>query len=194
MKLDNLKVRGGWERRRGKRVYCARLTIPLNEPGESITLRTTISEREVKRRLAAACKARGVTPDRVGGLFGSLGKAINAVAKNSAIRSVASFGAKVAQSPIGAALVPPQVSASLGALNLAGKLVIRARAGDPQAQQVVRHAQAMASRPTVYTAPVLAQGATRARVYAPTARRPLPGSSPHANQVFRYLLTLSRAD
>lgn len=192
-KRSNLKIRGAWERHGGKRVYCARLTIPLKAPGESITLRTTISEREVRRRLRDACKARGVTPERVGGLFGSIGKAINAIAKNSALTSVASFGAKVAASPLGAALVPPPIAASLGAVNIAGKLVLRARAGDHEAQRIVRHAQAMASRPRVYTAPVLAHGAARATVRTPTRAYPLPGASRHANQVFRYLVTLSRA-
>lgn len=195
-RVPRLRVRSSWERQRGKgRCHCARLTIPLRDGG-SLTLRALVSEQEVRDRIRAACRAQGVSPEAVGGLFGSIGKAIGSVAKSSSLAKVASLAHTVSQSPIGAALIPPQVQAAIGVANIAGKLVMKARAGNPDAQAIVQHAQAAAARPAVYTAPILSRThqTVRAVPTRPTTATPLPGAPRDLNATFRYLLTLSRAD
>ena len=189
-----IRVKTLVQRRRGPdgrkhKYHCARLVIPLLD-GSSITVCARVSEDEARDAIRRASRGRG--QDEVAGLFGSIGKAIGSVAKSSSLVKVASFANQVAQSPVGKALIPPQVSAAIGAVNIAGKLVQSARGGNPTAQTIVSHAQRMAARPSVYSAPVLSRSHTTVRA-TPTAQRPLPYASPGANATFRYLMTLSRA-
>lgn len=188
-----IRVKTLVQRRRGpdgrkRKYHCARMVIPLLD-GSSITVCARVSEDEARQAVDRIARQRGA--DEVSGLFGSIGKAIGSVAKQSSLVKVANFAHKVSQSPVGKALIPPQVSAAIGAVNIAGKLVQSARGGNPTAQTIVAHARRMATRPSVYSAPALRTHTTvQAR---PTAHRPLPLASPGANATFRYLMTLSRA-
>lgn len=181
-----------WEE--GTKIHC-RLTMPLRIGGE-LTLLATVDSRQVVEELhrrgvyfvtkpggkvGVQAKINGVDTE-VGSLFGSIGKMIKKVAKNSVLKKALSLGKALVNSPIGT-LVAPGAAIAIKAAEGAAKLVAAAKSKDPV---IARKGK-------------IALLAANAQAKAETAqKRPLPlprgiaNRSPETRGAFRYLVTVAK--
>lgn len=179
MNLQNLTIRV-WEH--GDAVSC-RMSIPLRIGG-TFSIVATLTNRQVLE----AMKRAGITfsreqAERVGSVFGGIGKFLKKVAKSSVMKTALKLGKAVINSPI-VKLVAPQAAAAIAAASGAAKLIEAARGKDPKkaakAKLAIVAAQAQAKKET-----------------AAGKQLPLPTGvakrAPATQAAFRYLVTVNKA-
>lgn len=165
-----------WES--GDTVAC-RLTIPLRIGG-SITIVATMTNAQVIRALHDA----GIrfSPEQVGSLFGSIGKALKKVAKSSVLKKALSIGKSLINNPL-AKLIIPEAAIALKAAEGAAKLVSAARGPDKKkaakAMIALKAAKAQADKET--------QAGKTLPLPSGVANR-----SPETKAAFRYMVTVNR--
>lgn len=171
-----------WEH--GDAVSC-RLTIPfVPRIGGSLSIVATLTNRQVLE----AMKRAGILftrqqAEKVGSLFGGIGKFLKKVAKSGVMKTALKLGKAVINSPI-VKLVAPQAAAAITAAGMAAKLVNAARGKDPK--------KAAKAKLAIVAAKAQAQKENEAgkQLPLPTGVR---NRSPQTQGAFRYLVTVNRA-
>lgn len=169
-----------WEH--GDAVSC-RLTVPLRIGG-SLAIVATLTNRQVLESMRrAGVQFSKEEFERVGSIFGGVGKFLKKVAKSSVMKVALKLGKAVINSPI-VKLVAPQVAAAITAAGMAAKLVEAARGKDPKKAAKAKLA-------------IVAAKAQAAKETQLGRQLPLPtgvaNRSPATQAAFRYLVTVNRA-
>jgi hypothetical protein len=131
-------------------------TTTLRVNGGTITVRAEVTRAELRRMIANA-------PDSVGFKlsFKSLGRAVKAMAKPATLLKVTSLAARIAMNPAAAITLGPQVVNEVKRGMAAKRVLAASNAGNPQAQEVVRRAQAAAETGGGAAFPGIDQGVMR---------------------------------
>lgn len=171
-----------WEH--GDSVSC-RLTIPfLPKIGGAMSIVATLTNRQV----LDAMKRAGISftkgqAEKIGSLFGGIGKFLKKVAKSSVMKTALSLGKAVINSPI-VKLVAPQAAAAIQAASMAAKLVSAAKGPDKKKAAKAKLA-------------IVAAQAQAKKENEAGKQLPLPSGvanrSPETKGAFRYLVTVNRA-
>lgn len=180
--LNQLTMRV-WEHSSGAAVSC-KISIPLRAGLGKLELVATLTSRQV----IEAMKRAGLKFDRghiekIGSLFGSIGKFVKKVAKSGVMKKALSLGKAIINSPI-VKLVAPQAAAAIQAAEMAAKLVSAAKGGDKnkaaKAKLAIVAAQAQAKK----------ENEAGKQLPLPTG---VANRSADTRAAFRYLVTVNRA-
>lgn len=171
-----------WEH--GDAVSC-RLLIPMvPRIGGALSIVVTYTNRQVLEALKrAGVQFSRKQLEKVGSLFGSIGKFVKKVAKSGVMKKALALGKAVINSPI-VKLVAPQAAAAIQAASMAAKLVGAAKGKDPKKAAKAKLA-------------LVAAQAQAKKENEVGKQLPLPSGvanrSPETKAAFRYLVTVNRA-
>lgn len=155
------------------------LSLPLRGGGMlAVTLKVTQAQvvaymHEMGIRFNAKDK------QQIGSLFGSIGKLVKKIAKNSVIKGVLKVGSGIVNSPL-VKLIAPQAAIAIAAASGAAKMIQAAQKGNPKAKLALKAAVAQAEleKKEGQTLPVPSGVAAK---------------GPHAAIAYRYLVTVNKA-
>lgn len=168
----------------GDAVSC-KIVIPLiPKLGGSLSVVATLTNRQVVEAMRRAGIRFGTQgAEKIGSLFGSIGKFIKKVAKSSVMKKALALGKAVINSPI-VKLIAPQAAAAITAAGMAAKLVSAAKGKDPKKAAKAKLA-------------LVAAQAQAKKENEVGQQLPLPSGvknrSPQTQAAFRYLVTVNRA-
>jgi hypothetical protein len=156
-----------------------RLTLPLRGGGAlSVSLSCT------QAQVVAYMHQMGIRftesdKQQIGSLFGSIGKLVKKVAKNSVIKGVLKIGTGIVGSPL-VKLIAPQAALAVEAANGAAKMIAAAKKGNPKAKLALKAAVAQAEL----------EKKEGQQLPVPSG---VAAKGPHAAIAYRYLVTVNKA-
>lgn len=164
-----------WEQ--GDTVF-ARLTLPLRGGG-ALSVLLSLSQQQVVAWLhSAGVRFSKAEMEQIGSLFGSIGKLVKKVAKNSVIKGVLKVGKGIVNSPL-VKIIAPEAALAVEAASGAAKLITAARNGNPKAKLALKAATAQADLETKHGKQLPVPSGVAAK-------------GPETAMAFRYLVTVQK--
>lgn len=156
----------------------ARLTLPLRGGGALSVLLSLTQQQVVAWLHSAGVRFTKQELAQIGSLFGSIGKLVKKVAKNSVLKGVLKVGKGIIDSPL-VKMIAPEAALAVEAASGAAKLIKAAQAGNPKAKLALKAATAQAELESK-------QGK---QLPVPTG---VAAKGPETALAYRYLVTVSK--
>jgi hypothetical protein len=166
-----------WEQ--GDTVY-GRLSLPLRGGGAFSVLLSLTQQQVVAYMHAMGIRFSEADKAQIGSLFGSIGKLVKKVAKNSVMKGVLNVAKGIANSPL-VKIIAPEAALAITAASGAAKMITAAKAGNPKAKLAMKAAVAQADLETK-------QGK---QMPVPSA---VAAKGPEAAMAFRYMVTVNKVN